>query len=69
MVGEISYHLIIHDGAMMNENTTLPKMKCPCGRPIATEKEHVAAHAAGKCSFCFDFNNYVHTVVLKKAQS
>jgi len=54
----------------MNENTpTQTKTKCPCGRPNATEKEHAAAHVAGKCSFCFDFSNYVETVVLKSVQS
>jgi len=54
---------------MNNTTPTQTKEKCPCGRPIATEEEHTAAHAAGKCSFCFDFNHYVQTVVLKSVQS
>jgi len=52
-----------------DQTTTLPKTKtCPCGRPAATEKEHAAAHVAGKCGFFFDFGKYAKQVLLK-AQS
>jgi len=54
----------------MNDQTTKQtEKKCPCGRPIADEKEHAAAHAAGKCSFCFDFCNYAKTLASKLVQS
>ena len=37
--------------------------KCPCGRPAATQAEHPAASVACRCAFCYDFNQYVLTVV------
>lgn len=54
--------------SQLQQVNLLPK-KCPCGRPAATEKEHAAAHAAGKCAFCYDFGKWAELQAPKVAQS